>query len=293
MRTLSLAWQNHLNSDVTTTCKLLQIRLVNGDVYGMAEHDQNIVYNGVTYYAINGFDHSNIATNASYDVDNSEGYALLAADIPGITLEMARAGALEDATWKMFLINWADLSIGHIVLDAGDIGEVTVTDSAIFAPELLSYVTRLRQSIGHVDSLKCRAIFGTNANSQTGCGVNESTMWQPGSVDSIGVESKRVFVDTGLIGSTDFYPGRLIWSSGDNTSTKKYQIETFDQSTGAVGLFEPLPFEISIGDQFTIRRDCDKSPASCKAYNNFVNYKGEPHIPVADGLAASTPGAQT
>ena len=294
MRKLSTAWQNHLNSDMTTTCKLLKIRLTDGSEYGMTTLDKDIVYDGVTYSAINGFDHSNIATSSGFDIDNSEGYGLLSADIPGITYEMAKRGALDGATWKMMLVNWADLSMGDIVIDAGDLGEVTVTDDVVFAPELVSYMMRLKQSIGHADSLKCRAIFGSNANSHTGCGVNTSSMWVAGSVTAISTEAKRAFFDSSLIsGGVNYSPGRLIWTSGNNASSKKYQIEQYVSATGEIDLFEPLPFAVQVGDQFSIRQDCAKTLVACKAWGNVVNYKGEPYIPVENGVAATTPGAQT
>ena len=66
-------------------------------------------------------------------------------------------------------------------------------------------------------------------------------------------------------------------------SSLLYQVEYFDSSTGLIGLFEPVPFDIESGDTFSIRKDCDKSVDSCKAYGNFLNYKGEPLIPVGEG----------
>lgn len=293
MRNISTALQAHLEQDTTTTCRLLKITLTTGVSYGLTTLDRDVVYQGVTYSAANGFDPSNISSNTGYDVDNAEGYGLISGDVPGITLQMAKAGALDDAKWMMMLVNWNDLSMGHVIIDAGDIGEVTVTDNAVFAPELLSYTMRLRQAIGHVDQRKCRAVFGTSPNQQTGCGVNSDVMWVAGSVTAINSEQNRVFACSSLIGATIYYPGRIKWTSGDNSSTRVYQIEYYDNTTGTIGLFEPVPFNIDIGDQFTIRQDCDKTVANCKYYNNFLNYKGEPHIPVGDGVEASTPSAQT
>ena len=292
MRNIPSRLQAHLDQDTTTTCRLLKISLTNGNSYGMTTLDRDVVYNGVTYTAINGFDPSAISANTAYDVDNSEGYALISADIPGITLDMIKAGHLDDATWQMMLVNWADLTMGHVLIDAGDVGEITVTDNAAFAPELLSFTARLRQSIGTVSQRRCRAIFGSPPNYQTGCGVNAEAMWVAGSVTGIDAETNRVFVDTSLIGDS-YIPGRIRWTSGDNASSRIYQVEYFDSATGTIGLFEPLPFDIAVGHQFTIRPDCAKTVSSCTAYDNFLNYKGEPLIPVGDGAEMMTPSAQT
>src|SRR5690606_23955530 len=134
--------------------------LLTGEVYGIPAHDRDIWYGGIRYVSANGFNASTIATSAGLSVDNSEVRVLGAIDNSGITLEMAANGRLDDARWELLLVNWADLSMGAAVLDAGDVGEVSVIDDILYTPELLSYAARLRQSIGTTWSRRCRAIFG-------------------------------------------------------------------------------------------------------------------------------------
>ena len=300
MRTIPTSLQDHLNGGVTTTCRLLRfiLKSINGEpsrIFGMTLHDQDIVYDGITYYAINGFDPSNISTDTGLSVDNSEVKALLSADIPGITTQMVEAGELDDGEWEMLLVNWADTSQGHMLIDAGDIGEVSVVDDTVYMPELVSSVMRLRQNIGQVWSRACRAIFGqVPADSQLGCGIDAESLWQAGTVDGIGDEIRRIFADSSLINLTPVpVPGRIQWLSGNNASHRLYQIEVYGASTGTIGLLEPCAFDIVAGDTFQIRVDCDKQPWTCKnIYNNWLNYKGEPLIPVGDGVGVLTPGAQ-
>lgn len=295
MRNIPTSLRDHLNGGVTTTCRLLRFILKSGDVYGMTLLDRDIVYEGVTYYAINGFDPSNIATDTGLSVDNSEVKALLSADIPGITTQMVESGELDDAEWEMLLINWADISQGHMIIDAGDVGEVSVVDNMVYMPELVSSVMRLRQSIGQVWSRSCRAIFGQiPADSQLGCGVDAESLWQAGTVTGIGDENRRIFADSSLVDLDPLpVPGRIQWLTGNNTSSRVYQIEAYGPTTGTIGLLEPCAFDIVAGDTFRIRVDCDKQPFTCKnVYNNWLNYKGEPLIPVGDGIAVLTPGAQ-
>jgi len=285
----------HLNGSVTTTCRLLKFILKNGNVFGMTLHDKNVVYKGVTYYAINGFDPSNVATDTGLSVDNSEVKALLSVDIPGITTQMVEAGELDDCEWEMMLVNWADTSMGHILIDAGDVGEVSVVDDMVYMPELLSVAMRLRQNIGQVWSRSCRAIFGLiPADQQLGCGINADALWQAGTVTGIGDEPRRIFADSALTGiSPEPVPGRLQWLTGNNASSRVYQIEAYGTATGTIGLLEPCAFAIVNGDTFRIRVDCDKQPYTCKnVWNNWLNYKGESLIPVGDGIAVLTPGAQ-
>lgn len=293
MRNIPPALQAHLSSGVTTTCRLLKLTLASGAVYGLTTLDRDIVYQGVTYVALQGFDPSVIATDAAFSVDNAEATALLAAQVPGITAEAVLAGALDDAKWTMMLVNWADTTMGAMVLDTGDIGEVKVVDGLIYIPELLSYVMRLRQAIGDVWSRRCRATFGTPASSQHGCGVDTSAMWISGTVDNVDAnDSGRVFTDTTISGSVDYFPGRVEWLTGRNASERLYIVEAYSTTSNTVVLMEPTPYPIEIGDTFTMRPDCIKSPAQCVVYGNFINYKGEPFIPVGDGLETMTPSAQ-
>lgn len=293
MRNIPAALQAHLSSGVTTTCRLLKLMLSNGEVYGLATLDRDIVYQGVTYVALQGFDSSVIATDSAFSVDNSEATALLAAQVPGITVEKVLAGALDDAQWEMMLVNWADTSMGAMVLDKGDVGEVKVIDGLIYVPELLSYIMRLRQAIGDVWSRRCRATFGTPSNSQHGCGVDASLMWIAGTVDNVDAnDSGRVFTDTTISGPVDYFPGRVQWLTGNNASARLHIVEAYSTVSNTIVLLEPTAYAIQVGDTFRIRPDCNKSPSQCVLYGNFINYKGEPFIPVGDGLETMTPSAQ-
>ncbi|NWA25516.1 DUF2163 domain-containing protein [Pseudomonas gingeri] len=292
MRLIPAALKAHLQQSVTTTCRLLKLRLQNGQVFGLTTLDRNVDYEGLTYVAMNGFDPSVIATDTGLSVDNAEATALLSVDVPGITLEMALAGELDDAEWELSLVNWADLGMGRLIIDAGDIGEVSVVGESIYIPELLSYAMRLKQAIGQVWSRRCRATFGTPAGSQTGCGVSADGMWKTGKVTGVSDEPRVVFADSTLAMDPPPVPGRLRWTSGPNKSTRLYQVEAYSAASGTIALLEPVPFVIAAGHQFEIRRDCNKSPSFCTAYGNYINYKGEPYIPVGDGLETMTPSAQ-
>ncbi|WKT59101.1 DUF2163 domain-containing protein [Microbulbifer thermotolerans] len=292
MRNIPPALKAHIDSGCTTLCRLLKITLEDGREFGITTLDRNVEFQGVTYYAQNGFDPSIIATDTSLGVDNAEGYSLYSVDVPGITAEMAQRGELDNAEWVMYLVNYKDLSMGAVVLDAGDIGEVRTVRDTVFVPELLSYAMRLRQSIGHVDSRTCRAVFGTDPNSQTGCGVNADSMWVSASVAAVSTDEPKVTFIADDVSAVPTTPAtwRVRWISGDNVSSRLYQVEAMDAGSGQITLIEPLPFVVQIGDQFEIRPDCDKWFETCRdVYSNEINFKGENLIPV--GQASDTPGA--
>jgi uncharacterized phage protein (TIGR02218 family) len=296
-RTIPALLLAHLQLPVTTTTRLLKISLQNGFSYGLAMLDRNVTYDDgdgeLIYYATNGFDPSAISADIGYTVDNAEGYALISDAVPGVTVEMVEAGDLDDAQWVCYLVNFEDLSMGHAVMDGGDLGDVRTRFGMVWIPELLSYMARLRQPVGSVWSRSCRAIFGTPADSQTGCGVDLAPLWVNGEVTAQGAENVRVFTGDTLVDSSGIIPspGRVQFLTGANAG-REFSIEEIDGLV--VTLAEPASYEIAVGDNYRIRPDCRKRYIEdcIGVWDNGPNFKGEPYIPVGDATQVQVPGAQ-
>ena len=154
----------------------------------------------------------------------------------------------------------------------------------------------LKQNIVEVYSLSCRARFGGGSYGDTifMCGFDATTLWQNHSVDSIGTEVDREFTAdsipavNGPNGPLEFVPGLIEWLTGANAGDTS---ET-DIITGAdIELRIGTHFDIEVGDTFKIRPDCDKSMEQCRDdYDNFLNFRGEPLIPIGDEGSGQTPG---
>lgn len=299
VRTVPVALQAHLDQASTTTTYLLKVKLKSGVVYGLSMLDRDIVYDDgtgdgeISYIATNGFNPSNFSSETGYAIANAEADALISNEVEGVTEEMVNAGALEDAEWVCYLVNFEDLSMGHAIIDAGDLGEVTTSHGILWTPELLSYAMRLKQPIGGVDSLTCRAIFGTPADTQTGCGINASTLWVEGEVTAVGAESNRIFTGDAVTGSGQPvpYPGRVQFLTGNNAGR---ELSTEKVTVLVVQLSDTTPYPIEVGDTYRIRPDCRKrfTQDCIGIWNNGINFKGEPHIPVGDATAIQAPAAQ-
>lgn len=295
MRTIPAALQAHLDGAVTSTCRLLRIQLRDGRVFGVASLDADVTYNdgrgAVTYSATQGVDPSALSADTELSVANAEAQSLLVTTGTGITEAMIEAGDLRDAEWTMYLVNYRDLSMGHAILGAGDVGEVTKRWGMVWMPELLSYSVRLRQPIGTHWSRTCRAIDGSPAQGQTGCG--RTIVWLSGSVSAIGAEPDRQF--TGSVtapappANLPLAPGRLRWLTGANAG-RSAVVEAF--AAGAVTMGNAMPFAVAVGDTYEISDACPRTWAACVARGNRLNYRGEPLTPAGDSAAVGTPGAQ-
>lgn len=293
MRQIPVALHSNLAEPVQYTTRCVRFRLKSGQVLGFAMWDTDITYDhgdgyGPTVYsASQGIDPSMIAADVNYSVANAEGRILTKTTLTGLTIEMVEAGALDDGEWDCFVLDWRSaITASALLLDAGDLGEVRTEDGLVIIPELLSYAMRLRQLIGTVWQRPCRAIFGSPAGSQTGCGVNADALWVTGEVQSVGAETDRTF--TGDIAAS--YPGRLEFLTGQNVG-RRYAVESVDGMS--IALAETTPYPIEDGDTYRHRPDCTKlkvGALGCDSYSNWPNFKGEWTIPVGDAVAGSVPG---
>lgn len=291
-RTIPVALQAHLDQAVTTTCRLLRIALRDGRVFGITSLDADVTYDdgrgAVTYSANQGVDVSAISASADMSVSNAEAQSLLVTTAPGITEAMIEAGELRDAEWTLYLVNYRDLGMGHVILGAGDVGEVTKRWGLMWQPELLSYSVRLNQPVGTHWSRTCRAIDGSPAEGQLGCGRTIATY--AGTVTAVGAENDRQFTGNHTAGAFPFAPGKVRWVTGPNAGRVGF-VEV--HATGVVTLGNAMPYPITVGNTYTIEDTCPRTWAACVARGNQLNFKGEPLIPTGDAASVSTPGAQS
>ena len=286
-RAISIGLQSHLDTRATTYCLLLKIIPVDGPAFGLTTLDADVTYSGVTYVAARGYNDSAVVGNEGQGVDNAEAEILIAqADELGITAEQISSGYLDDAGWLMMLVNYADTTQGHVIIGGGRLGEIRSMDGLLGAVELRSWSQLCKQkSVLWPTSITCLATFG---DASTGCYA--TVAWSATqTVTSVGSETDRQFTASALSGATGLYDGGLVeWLSGDNAG-KSIEVELFTAG-GIVGLAHPAPFAVQVGDTFRIRRDCPKTFAACKDYGQHLNFRGLPHLPVADGDGLQTPG---
>lgn len=83
-----------------------------------------------------------------------------------------------------------------------------------------------------------------------------------------------------------FRGGKVIAESGSNNGVVR---EIKSDAAGDVQTALPFPYQLTVGDVFTVVRGCDKTISACKAKapelgagGNIANFRGEPHIPGQD-----------
>lgn len=267
--------------------------------------DIDVAYNSGgglrTYKARTGFQMSALVASNDLGVDNAEAeslYPIATFEIEGFTQAQIDSGALDAVPFVVYRVNYLNLTTGrHGIMAGGTIGEVRTKHGQTSVLELRSLSQQLMQSVVELDSLSCRARFGSQVGEERfPCGFDLTSEWVSATVTSVsGVEPDREFTDTSLGQAANYFaPGFVEWLTGDNAGQER---EVGDFGSSIIGLQFPTVNPIQVGDTFRIRRECTKNWVghnSCKdtfwltAANE--HFRGEPHIPVADAAALNTPG---
>lgn len=111
----------------------------------------------------------------------------------------------------------------------------------------------------------------------------QKALWSLSSSSSlpINLPSTYTALPPPSVGASTYVGGTVRFKAGRN-SGKVMEIVAYDNTTDEVTLFTNLPYPIEVGDTFTIAQGCDKRFATCKVYNNVVNFRGEPYVPGQD-----------
>jgi uncharacterized phage protein (TIGR02218 family) len=166
------------------------------------------------------------------------------------------------------------------------LGAVEIRDND-FQVELRGKAQHLDQKLLDLYSPDCRADLG---DSRCGVDLDDSAETYRYSGSVTGATNNRVFVDSGVpsyAGDAVFTGGLLTWlepQSGDsyNGANATYQMEVkkFDPDTNEFELFESMPNDVEIGDEFEVTWGCDKRLATCRdRFDNVDNFRGEPYVP--------------
>jgi hypothetical protein len=158
MKSVSAALAAHLAGPVTTLATCWRITRVDGQEFFFTDHDRDLVFEGEVYRASSGYSRTAIANDASLGVDNLDVEGVF--DSQAITEQELRAGLFDQAEVRIFLVNWADPSMGALRMRRGWFGEVVLTEQGVFRTELRGLAQALSQRIGELYSPECRADLG-------------------------------------------------------------------------------------------------------------------------------------
>ncbi len=271
---------DHLAQGVTTVCRAWRIRRSDGTVYGFTDHDGDLTFDGLVFKASTGLTASVLQQTTGLSVDNSE--ALGALSDASVTEDDLISGRFDGAEVQAWLVNWAEVE-QRVEQFRGSFGEITRV-AGQFRTELRGQTEALNQPQGRVYHRGCSAILGDAA-----CGLNLAGPEY--SSDAIIAEVTGAVLH--FAGLTDFAPGwfqrgRLVAKSG--AAAGLVGVIKTDKQEGALRVIElwaGLGVDMLAGEVVRLEAGCDKTASTCKVkFENFLNFRGFPHIPGDDWLAS-------
>lgn len=277
--TISPELEAHLGTGTTTVCRCWAVVRTDGWSRGFTDHDTNLSFEGIAFHADTGLTAKALQQTTGLSVDNTE--AMGALSDSAITEEDILAGRYDGAELRAWLVNWQDVS-QRLLQFRGTVGEV-VRGAGAFQAELRGLTEALNQPQGRIFQKPCAAVLGDGL-----CrfDVSQAGFFTERVVEEI--EDGRVFTFAEMAGFDDrwFERGTLRVLTGQADGLAG--IVKNDRAIGAgrrVELWEKIPLPIHPGDTVRIEAGCDKRAETCKAkFNNFLNFRGFPHIPGEDWL---------
>lgn len=272
---------DHLATGGTTIARAWALIRRDGTMFGFTDHDQDLAFEGVTFRADSGLSARALEQVTGLAVDNSE--AVGALRDAGLNDADIMAGRYDGAGLRIWEVNWAAPDERRLIF-RGSLGEITRAGGA-FRAELRGLSEALGQPGGRIYHAACSASLGDAA-----CGFDLDT---PG-----------YFAETPLLDAQDggqlrvgpidavapgwFTGGRVIVQSGTADGLIGHiRDDRMTDGLRVLTLWDSLRATLAPGDLLRLEVGCDKQAGTCRLkFDNFLNFRGFPHIPGEDWLTA-------
>lgn len=274
MRPIAPALADRLAQPVTRLVACWDVARTDGVRLGFTAHDRDLRIDGRHYRAQAGFQPSAVEQAAGTAVGNLTAQGVLGTG--GLNETELVEGRYDGARVTVFLVDWAEPTLGTVPLFAGKIGDLTMAQDG-FEADLRDVAQALENRVGVAFSSDCRAALG-----DTRCKVNLRGLRETAAITRVDA-ADRFRVSTGRP-SAWFDAGQARFWSGPNAGTT---MEIAAQAGSEITLFLPPPRSPTVGDLVELTAGCDKRLTSCvDKFQNAANFRGEPFVPGTDSLLA-------
>ncbi|MDF3605688.1 DUF2163 domain-containing protein [Paracoccus sp. DMF-8] len=264
----------------TTIARAWAVQRRDGTVLGFTDHDQPLQFDGIGFRPDTGLSASAVVQGLGLSIDNTEAMGVLTDD--AITERDLMAGRWDAAEVRLWDVDWTDVASRRLIF-RGHLGEVSRNGGA-FRAELRGLSEPLNNPQGRVYHPRCSADLG---DGKCGMDLTRPGYFAEGTVAQDD-EGLRLVLD-GIAGHEArwFERGRLLVLSGpaEGLSGLVKVDRALPGNQRAVELWAALGLRPQIGDRVRLVAGCDKSGATCRLkFDNFLNFRGFPHLPSEDWL---------
>jgi len=272
----------HLATGTTNVCQAWALTRRDGVVMGFTDHDRDLSFGEIVFRANTGLTARALQQGTGLAVDNTE--AMGALSDGAISEADILAGRYDGAEIRVWLVNWKDVA-DRQMLFRGSLGEITRAGGA-FNAELRGLAERLNVPQGRIYHRLCGAALGDAA-----CGFDLTLPGYAAERSVKAVSEGALLTLSGMAAFEDrwFERGRLTVltgaAAGLTVMIKADRAEA--QGRRSVELWQAPGAALVAGDQVRLEAGCDRRAETCLAkFNNFMNFRGFPHIPGEDWLSS-------
>lgn len=278
----SKEFQTHMATGCTTVSRAWAVTRKDGVELGFTDHDMALQFEGITFAPDSGMTAKALSQGTGLSVDNTEAYGALSSD--AIHEVDILAGRFDGATVRSWLVNWADVSQRALTF-RGSFGEVSRGGGA-FTVEMRGLTEPLGEEKGQIYHPRCSAVLGDGR-----CRFATLTAGYFAELPAEAVDDARMFTFADLSGFADrwFEKGRFRVLSGAAAGLSGAVKNDRRRTDGArvIELWQRLGADVAAGDMVRIEAGCDRRAETCRLkFNNFLNFRGFPHIPGEDWLTS-------
>ncbi len=272
----------HLQTGATSFCRCWFVQRQDGQTYGFTDHDDDIAFDGMVFQADTGVSASALEQTTGLSVDNTEASgALSSRSITELDIQAGRFDGAEITSW---LINWADVS-QRVLQFRGYFGEVT-RGAGAFRVELRGLTEALNSDQGRIYQAQC---CSQGENCVCSNGLSSTQIGVSLHADTI-IDRRILNFNSGLEGfdARWFSQGKLIVETGEGAGLSALiKNDRIKGGVRQIELWEELRLDVTTNDLLRLEVGCaGKAAAYKERFGDLTDFRGFPHIPGEDWLAA-------
>jgi uncharacterized phage protein (TIGR02218 family) len=285
--------QGLVRQSVHRHATLWEIQRADDEIFRYTDHQDPLEYDGETFQPTNG-----LSASARLREDALRDRAFDAMGVinsNAISHDDLRAGRFDDAVVVERVVDWMYPWMGLFQHQTYTILEISF-DGDIWHADVIGNTRRLRAKTGRVFSRDCDAVLGDDR-----CGVNIATYTETSiAVTWVSADYPRKRFRGAALSNVGYFDfGTVTWETGSNSNLEE-EVKTWVQADREVQLQLAMPFDIEVGDTFTLRPGCQRIVEHCKGTSgtggrpwpsNINNFRGFPTVPGTDVLIR-TPNAK-
>lgn len=272
-----------LTKPTPTLTRCLRITKLDNTELGFTTFNKNLVIEGLSYSASNGFNPTDIEATKG-EAYNLEITSLLSSTV---TAQQLKTGLFDLAKVLIFMVDYTNLPLSltadppnALILLSGFVNKIKFTEDT-YIIEVLSKSDFLSGRSNWTTSKTCRYEFCDEKCSLNYANYREEILVQAPGFDDSEFTSNVLMYDDKYTGSV------LTWLTGDNTGESSTVIKSNGQNFFTLDQF---PNPIQTGDRFEVYRQCNKTRTICtREYGNFDNFGGEVTLPGLDEYYSGEP----